>query len=113
MLYVPSQFNNSNFRYSLNDYYITVRTNQNCYTQYSTTYCDCYNIYPEQDYSYTYAYACNYNSSYNIDYSLISSDWVNRVDSTNVFIISGLIFTLIFVFVYKPVARLFGRWLKC
>jgi len=113
MLYVPKNLNNANYRYIINSDYYEVHTNNNCYTQYSTTYCDCYRVYPNYDYSTTYPYSCNYNTSSNIDYSNITSEWVNRVDITNIFIISFLIFGLIFVFVYKPISRLFGRWLKC
>lgn len=113
MFYVPSQFKNSSFRYSVSSDYIEIHTNNNCYTQYSNTYCDCYRIYPKLDYIYTYPYSCNYNITSNIDYSLISDNWVDRIDSVNVFIISGIILAIIIFFVYKPVARLFGRWLKC
>lgn len=113
MLYVPSKFYNSSYRYVVSSDYLEIHTNTNCYTQYNTTYCDCYRLYPNLNYVYTYAYSCNYNVSSNIDYSLLSTEWVNRVDLADIFIISGIIFALIIFFVLKPIQRMFGRWLKC
>lgn len=110
--YLPSRYINNNYRYSINNYYYTVRTNESCYTQYNTTYCNCYDIYFNNDYLATDAYSCNYNSSTNINASNFTSQWVYRFDIVNVFIISGIIFAFIWLFVFKPISRLFGRWLK-
>lgn len=40
-IYIPSQYINQNYSYRFNGDYITIQTNLNCRTQYSTTYCDC------------------------------------------------------------------------
>ena len=45
-MYLPSEYINSNYTYNLDSQYIQIRTNQNCYTQYSTTYCDCLILFP-------------------------------------------------------------------
>lgn len=112
MYYLPEEFINQNYRYSITDDYITIRTNNNCYTNYNNTYCDCYNIYPKMDYMKTDAYSCNYNSSTNISYTNYSSDFWYRQDLSNILIIFTILFIFIILFPYKIVARMFGRWLK-
>lgn len=111
--YLPGEFINSNYKYNINEDYIIVKTNNNCYTNYNTSYCDCYYVYPHLDYLSTEAYSCNYSNSGNISYHSFTSDWVYRSDITDIFIVASIIFMFIFLFVYKPVSRLFGRWLKC
>lgn len=63
MYYLPSDLINSNYLYNVSNNYIVVRTNRNCYQNYNTTYCDCYNVYPELDYMVTTDYDCNYSQS--------------------------------------------------
>ena len=41
-LYIPQEYNNENYQYKINNNNILIITNNNCYTQYSSTYCDCY-----------------------------------------------------------------------
>ena len=110
--YLPSDAINSSYHYSVsNDYYL-VRTNNNCYTQYSATYCDCYYIYPKNDYIRSETQSCNYNSGTWVNSSNFTSDYWYRLDIASVLII----FTIIFLFgIYMPfkiISRLFGRWLK-
>ena len=54
MYYLPTNLINQNYYYNISNNYIVVRTNNNCYQNYQTTYCDCYNVYPQLDYN------CNY-----------------------------------------------------
>lgn len=110
--YLPSQFINNNYRYTIsNDYYI-VHTNNNCFQQYNTTYCDCYNVYPKMDYVYTQAYSCGYNSSTNFDVNTFSSDIWYRLDLVSILIIFLILFIFIFKYPFRIISRLFGRWLK-
>ena len=60
--YLPSDSINSNYHYSISEHNYLIRTNQNCYTQYNNTYCDCYYIYPKNDYIKSETQSCNYNS---------------------------------------------------
>lgn len=110
---MPSDLINNNYRYTVNNYYYTVRTNQNCYTNYNTQYCDCYDVYFNNDYLRTNAYSCNYNTSTNISVNnFTSSYWYkNNIDrSLIIFILFAII---IIVIPYKILTRLFGWWIKC
>ena len=110
--YLPSQFINENYRFTIsNDYYV-VHTNNNCYNNYNTTYCDCYNVYPKMDYVSTQAYSCNYNpSNYLVADTFVSDNWY-RLDLSNILLIFLILFIFIILFPYKIISRLFGRWLK-
>ena len=65
-MYLPSEYINSNYNYNLDSQFIQVRTNNNCYTQYSTTYCDCFRVYPNYNYIKSEDYSCSLNSNYNL-----------------------------------------------
>lgn len=112
MYYLPQRFINSGYHYTINNYYYTIRTNENCYTQYNTTYCDCYDIYFNNDYLTTQAYTCNYNQNVNISYANFTSDyWYknNIKDSLLIFIILAIV---IIIVPWKIFKRLFGRFLN-
>lgn len=73
-IYIPNNKINQNYTYKINGDYITIITNQNCYTNYNTTYCDCnqYN-YKNNVMSETYSCSTN-NNNPTIPYQSISSD---------------------------------------
>ena len=73
-IYVPTTYNNQNYKYTISGDEITIITNNNCYTNYNTTYCDCYR-YNERYNILTESYSCNSNpNNYIIDNYYISSD---------------------------------------
>lgn len=73
-IYIPTEYKNQYWRYLLNGDEITIITNNNCYQNYNTTYCDCYR-YNEKYNLITESYTCNSNSSnYEIDKNYISDD---------------------------------------
>lgn len=73
-LYIPENYNNSNWSYRFNGDYIYIITNQGCYTQYSSTYCNCY-MYNYKNNVMSETYTCNTNNSNPIiAYSNITSD---------------------------------------
>lgn len=41
-IYIPSDYISDNYSYRFDNDYIMIITNNNCYTQYSSTYCNCY-----------------------------------------------------------------------
>lgn len=112
MHYLPTNFINNNYRYSINNYYYTVRTNKNCYTQYSTTYCDCYDIYFNNNYLSTDSYQCIYNSSTNINVSNFTDNEYYRIDMPQILLMFFIIVVMCYFLAFKPISRLFGRWLK-
>ena len=73
-IYIPQNYNNSNYTYILNDDFITIKTNLSCRTQYSSTYCTCYQ-YNYTNNIITSPYECSINNSTQIiPYSSITSD---------------------------------------
>lgn len=48
-IYIPNEYNNTNWKYYENGNYIRIVTNNNCYTQYNTTYCDIYDYNVERN----------------------------------------------------------------
>ena len=64
-IYVPEDYIKDSWKYTINNDTITIMTNNNCYNQYSSTYCDCrqynikYNIVGD-------IYQCNTNNTNNI-----------------------------------------------
>lgn len=101
MTYLPTEYINSNFKYRLNNDYITIITNNNCYTQYSSTYCDCYNIFPKLDYMVSEKTSCNStNISNYVDSSHFTDNYYYRVDFVNIL----LMFTIMSIFIiYIPI----------
>lgn len=74
-IYIPQEYVNQNYIYRFNGDYITIMTNNNCRTQYSTTYCDC------RQYNYktnviTNVYECSVSGTQTqvIPYTSISTD---------------------------------------
>ena len=113
-IYMPSNLINSNYSYEMNgDDYFVVHTNNNCYNNgYNTIYCDCYKVYPTQDYLVTNAFAC-YNGNYaSIPYNNLTSDFWYRIDLDKILIIFLILAIFIIFIPYKIIGRWFGRWLK-
>lgn len=48
-IYIPIEYINTQYRYYENGNYIRIVTNNNCYTQYNTTYCDVYDYNIERN----------------------------------------------------------------
>lgn len=48
-IYIPEEYNKQNYRYYENGNYIRIVTNENCYTQYNTTYCNIYDYNIERN----------------------------------------------------------------
>lgn len=65
-IYMPSSFINNNYIYFYNNNTITINTRQNCYQQYNTTYCDCFNVLIDNNYIPTNTYACSTTYNNNI-----------------------------------------------
>lgn len=101
-IYIPTTYNSQNYKYTISGDEITIITNNNCYQNYNTTYCDCYR-YNERYNIITESYACNSNpNNYIIDNDYISSD-INdsyRItnDYTNYYIVMIGIIVIVLLF---------------
>ena len=83
-IYVPSQYINQNYKYTLNGDNLTIITNQNCTNNYNTTNCECYILDLKYNVIKNQSNQCNYNPSNNIiSYSSISNnvDYSDRITS--------------------------------
>ena len=109
MTYLPTQYINNNYKYRLNGDYYTIITDQNCYTQYSTTYCDCYNIYPKLDYIVSESTSCNYNVTNYTTSSSFTDNFYYRVDFSNI-LVMFLIMSIFIIFIpIKIFSKIFRK----
>lgn len=73
-IYIPEEYVNENYIYTWNNGIINIKTNDNCRTQYNTTYCDCRNYIAEKNIVGN-VYECSRNTSNNdIPITMISTD---------------------------------------
>lgn len=111
-IYIPTEYLNQNYKYTINGDEITIITNNNCYkNNYSNEYCDCMK-YNERYNIITNVYECNRNpSNYilnsnqltdDINYSYrITNDYKN-----NYIIMMGIvIIALLFIITMKKNSR--------
>ena len=110
-IYIPEQYINQNYKYTLSNDEITIITNQNCYTNYNSTYCDCYR-YNEKYNVITESYSCNNSpSNYVLNYNTISSDINDSYRITRDYVnqytilILMMILAMIFVGIFKKNSR--------
>lgn len=97
MTYLPTDYINSNYHYYSNGTYFTIRTNKNCYTNYNSSYCDCYYIYPNQNYLVSNVFSCTGSNNQELSYSNFSDEWRYRLDVDKIFL---MVFILGFVVVF-------------
>lgn len=71
--YIPQELLNNSWGYEINEYYFTIHTNENCYQNYNTWYCDCIRLYHDLDYQYSNRFTCSNNYSVSIPYSNLTS----------------------------------------
>lgn len=72
-IYIPQQYYNENFKYTINNDTLTIITNQNCTTNYNTTQCTCYQ-YNINHNIITNESTCNRNPNYTISQDYITTD---------------------------------------
>lgn len=81
-IYVPEDYINQNWMYTYSGNDIVIITNQNCYTNYNTQYCNCY-TYNIENNLISNAYSCstNTNNTRIINNNYISDDikYSNRI----------------------------------
>lgn len=84
--YVPEEYYNENYTYTFNGNDIVIITNNNCRTQYQTTYCTCY-TYNTLNNIISNAYECSTttNNTRTIDNQYITNDVYYSNRSMNVF----------------------------
>lgn len=105
MTYLPAEYINTNYKYRLQGDYYTIITNRNCYTQYSTTYCDCYNIYPKLDYIVSESTSCNYNPNSYTTSTSFTDNFYYRIDFASIL----LMFLIMSIFIIYLPLKVFSK----
>ena len=106
MTYLPSNFINTNYKYTISNDYIRVYTNNNCYTNYNSTYCDCYYVYPKIDYINSESTSCNVsNLSNTISSNSFTDNYYYRIDFSNILV---MFFIMSIFIIYIPI-KIFSK----
>lgn len=96
-IYIPTQYINNNWSYRLNGDFITIITNNNCQTQYTSTYCNCY-YYNYKNNIISDVYSCNINNNNpSIPFVSITDDVNFSISIREKFIQDKSLFILMFV----------------
>ena len=110
-IYIPSEYINENYKYTISGDEITIITNNNCYNNYNNQYCDCMK-YNERYNIITEVYQCNRNPSNYILSSNQLTDDINysyRITNeykNNYIILYGIvIIALLFIITMKKNSR--------
>lgn len=112
MYYLPNNLINSNYKYTISNGVIRVITNNNCYQNYNSTYCDCYDVYLNNDYLVSNSVSCNFNPTSYITSERFTDDFYYRIDFDSILIIF-LIMSIVVIYIpFKIFTRTFGRWLR-
>lgn len=96
-MYLPSDYIDSSYTYSLDTQYIQIKTNNNCHMQYSTEYCDCFRVFPNYNFVKSNVYSCSLSNTYSVASDSFSSDIYNLPNISNYFI---TYFIIIFMCIY-------------
>lgn len=106
MTYLPTNSINSNYKYTISNDYIRVYTNNNCYTNYNSTYCDCYYVYPKIDYLISETTSCNVSNLNNtISYTNFTDNYYYRIDFANIL----LMFFIMSIFIIFIPIKIFSK----
>ena len=110
-IYIPTEYINENYKYTISGDEITISTNENCYTSYNNQYCDCIR-YNERYNIKTERYECNRNpNNYILSSNQVTDDVNYSTRITNEYkneyiILYGIvIITLLFIIMTKKNSR--------
>lgn len=108
--YLPSEYINNSYRYVPSDDHIRIITNENCYTQYSSTYCNCFDIFPKYDYITSAISNCNINVNY-VDSSQFNGDWHYRPDAHYIILYASF-YIILTMFILFNLWKLFRKAIR-
>lgn len=109
-----------------NTLYVPTYNNNNCVVLQNNTTIRVYATRPQNnttvnyiDYYFTSGYYSNIGSTQFTQYSTlptcrtdITTNWLYRYDSWQIFLIAFIIFSWLILFVYSPIKKIMGRWLR-
>ena len=110
-IYIPTEYINQNYKYTINGDEITIITNENCEMNYNSQYCDCIR-YNERYNIVTERYQCNRNpNNYILSSNQVTDDinYSTRITNeykNNYIILYGIvIIALLFIIMTKKNSR--------
>lgn len=110
-IYIPNEYINEEYKYTISGDEVTIITNENCYTNYNNQYCDC-RKYNEKYNIITEKYQCNRNTSnYILNSNQFTSDinYSTRITNefkSNYIILYGIvIIALLFIITVRKNSR--------
>lgn len=110
-IYMPSEYINNNYKYTISGDEITIITNNNCYNNYNNEYCNCMK-YNERYNIITEVYQCNRNpNNYILNSSQMTDDinYSTRITNeykNNYIILYGIvIIALLFIIMTRKNSR--------
>lgn len=108
--FLPTESINSNYKYTATNDYIRVYTNENCYNQYNSQYCDCYYIYPKLDYLQSEKTSCNVSNLNNtINYNTFTDNYYYRIDFLNILLMFFIMAIFIIYIPFKLISKIFRK----
>lgn len=106
MTYLPTEYINQNYKYTINGDNIRIYTNNNCYQNYNSTYCDCLYIYPKIDYLTSEITSCNVsNLNSVINYEKFTDNYYYRIDFDRILVM----FTIMSIFIILIPLKIFSK----
>lgn len=110
-IYIPSEYINENYKYTINQDEVTIITNENCEMNYNSQYCDCMR-YNERYNIITNRYQCNRNpSNYIISRNQLTDDInystriTNQYKNEYIILYGIVIIALLFIIMTKKNSR--------
>lgn len=110
-IYIPSEYINENYKYTINQDEITIITNENCEMNYNSQYCDCMR-YNERYNVVTERYQCNRNpNNYIIRSNQLTDDInystriTNQYKNEYIILFGIVIIALLFIIMTKKNSR--------
>lgn len=109
LIFLPGELINSNYKYTLSDGVIRVITNNNCYNNYNTTYCDCYDVYLNNDYMVSNVINCNNNPTNYVTSVRFTDDYYYRKDLSDILLSFFIILLICFGIPLFIVSRFYKK----
>lgn len=109
LTYLPTELINSKYKYTLSDGVIRVITNNNCYQNYNSTYCDCYDVFLNNDYMVSNVINCNNAPTNYVTSVRFTDDYYYRKDISDILLTFLIIIIIGFGIPLALILRFFKK----
>lgn len=108
-VFIPGELIDNDYKYTISDGIIRVITNNNCYTNYNTTYCDCYDVFINNDYMVSNSISCNYNPTNYVTSLRFTNDIFYRKDLNDILLSFFIILLFSFGIPFALITHFFKK----